>query len=106
MDKALLLTAAVSTCICGFAWLALAMKAHWQQVRGLQSPTLKIVLSLRILGGVALFVSLYFCLIADHISMAILVWIMSLAVSAVIIAFTLAWRPHWLSWLILWIPRH
>ena len=106
MDKALLLSGAVLACVCGFTWLALAMKAHWQQVRGLQTPTKQIVLCLRLLGGTALMLSLSLCLIADHISMAVLVWIMSLAVSAMIVAFTLTWRPHWLSLLIVWLPRH
>ncbi|WP_420884945.1 DUF3325 family protein [Achromobacter piechaudii] len=32
----------------------------------------------------------------DHASMATLVWVMSLAVAAASVAFTLAWRARWL----------
>jgi Protein of unknown function (DUF3325) len=31
--------------------------------------------------------------------MAALVWVMFLAASALLVAFTLAWRPRWLAWL-------
>jgi hypothetical protein len=34
--------------------------------------------------------------------MAVLVWVMSLAASALLVALTLAWQPRWLAWL---IPR-
>ena len=46
----------------------------------------------------ALLASLLLCLRADHASMAVLVWVMSLAAAALLVAFTLAWRPHWLRW--------
>lgn len=85
----------------GMVWLALAMDEHWQNVALLKRD---IVLShsfsfvLRVLGVVALFVSLLVCMIVDRLSMAVLVWIMLLAASAVSVGFALAWRPHWLRY--------
>lgn len=101
-DGFLLLGAFVAT-LAGLGWLALAMNAHWKQVRnGL--PSARIALLLRSLGGLALFVSLVLCLKVDHPSMASLVWVMLLAVAAVSIAFTLSLRPRWLGILLLPFP--
>ncbi len=102
MLDALLLTAAVVASTCGMAWLALGMKGHWQQVRGDAVQHTGTVRVLRVLGATALVASLWLCLRADHASMAILVWVMALAGSALAVAFTLTWRPHWLAWLVIW----
>ncbi len=88
----------------GMAWLALAMKTHWQQVHGgavLSAGTVRV---LRVLGVCALFASLLLCMASDHPSMAVLVWFMALAASALLVAFTLSWRPRGLAWLVPW-PR-
>jgi hypothetical protein len=84
------------------AWLALAMKVHWQQVREGSVPSARTAIALRCLGALALALSLSLCLDVDHGSMAALVWVMSLAASALIVAFTLSWRPRALAWLLLW----
>jgi hypothetical protein len=80
------------------AALALAMEVHWLQVRGagavLPRPTARL---LRSGAALALAASLALCLHADHASMAVLVWVMSLSAGAAAVAFTLAWRPHCLS---------
>jgi len=104
MAKALLLALALGCCVSGMAWLALAMKAHWQQLRGTQPLARRTVWTLRALGSLALLVSLILCLRADHASMAALVWVMSLIPAVMLVAFTLAWRPRWLSWLVAWVP--
>jgi hypothetical protein len=49
---------------------------------------------LRGLGALALMAALVLCLAADHASMAVLVWVMTLAGAALTIAFTLTWRPR------------
>jgi hypothetical protein len=98
-----MLSSALLACVCGFAWLALAMEPHWRQVRGdapIKRGTANV---LRILGGAALAASLALCLQVDHVSIASLVWIMSLAAAVLIVAFTLAWRPRALAWLIAWL---
>lgn len=60
--------------------------------------------TLRVMGVLALAASLLACLRADHAGMAALVWIMALAAAALAVAFTLAWRPRWLSPLVAWLP--
>ena len=107
MHKGLLLTFAMLCSTGGVAWLALAMEEHWQQARGTHARAGRAtVIGLRVLGGGALLASLLVCLRADQASMAALVWVMSLAVAALMVALALAWRPQWLSWLVAWIrPR-
>ncbi|MBL8265026.1 DUF3325 domain-containing protein [Steroidobacter sp.] len=102
MREVVMLVASLLACVLGFASLALAMEPHWRQVRGdvpIPRPT---VIVLRVLGGVALFASLLLCLRVDHASMASLVWVMALAGAALIVAFTLAWRPRMWAWLVAW----
>src|SRR5262245_16880509 len=85
---------------CGMAWLALAMQPHWQQARRSSPISERAARKLRALGVVALLGSLGLSLRADHVSIAPLVWVMTLAASALAVAFTLATRPTWLSWLV------
>ena len=101
-----LLAAALATCLAGMGWLALAMPAHAQQVWG-APPSPVAARILRVLGALALAVSLGLCLAADHASMAVLVWVMALAVAALAVAFLLAWRSRWLRVLAPWVraPR-
>jgi hypothetical protein len=100
MVESAMLAGAALAAVLGFAWLALAMDTHWQQVHGqAAAPTLSRRL-LRVLGSLLLAASLMLCLQADHASMAVLVWAMLLAGSAVLIAFVLAWQPRWLR--LLW----
>ncbi|WP_437569857.1 DUF3325 domain-containing protein [Sorangium sp. So ce542] len=102
MSDLALLTAALVCAVCGMAWLALAMKPHWAQVQSARPHTAAIARRLRVAGAVALLLSLAASLGADHPSMALLFWVMTLSVSAVIVAMTLAYWPKcfiWLSWL-------
>lgn len=79
----------------GMAWLALAMDVHWRDVHGSGSGELSAasVKTLRVLGAVALTVSLVCCLQADVATMAALVWMIALTLAAMTVAFTLTWRP-------------
>ena len=86
----------------GLALLALAMERHWRQLRSAHSLTKTTARWMRILGSASLASSLGLCLAVDHASMASLVWIMTLAVSAFVLAMLLAWRPGWLAPLIGW----
>jgi hypothetical protein len=94
---------ALAANFCGVAWLALAMRVHWVQVftRRPRSPRARLML--RLLGGAALFASFLMFAQTSHISMAPLVWIMSLVGSAIIVAMTLAWRPRALAPLAPWL---
>ena len=102
MVEGALLVAASLSALCGMGWLALAMKPHWEQLRGATALGVAARRRLRALGSVALGASLLLCLLADHASMAVLVWMMSLTGAALAVAFTLAYRPSWLRWLIAW----
>lgn len=100
MAEAALLALAWGLSACGLAWLALAMESHWQQVRAVDTaPSPRTVCLLRGLGAAALVASLLACLQADHATMAVLVWVMSMTGGALLVAFTLAWRPRSLAWL-------
>ncbi|MFM2346422.1 MAG: hypothetical protein RL654_1175 [Pseudomonadota bacterium] len=105
MSEALWLTAAAALTLAGMGWLALAMEVHWGQV--MHCPAEDAARSrqvLRTLGTLALPLSLLACLMADRPSMAVLVWVMLLAGSAVTVALALAWRPRMLA--TLWPSRH
>jgi len=99
-----LLTAALLASLVGMAWLALAMPTHGQQVWNAPVSVAHARI-LRVLGAIALFVSLVLCLCCDHASMAALVWVMSLAGGAFAIAMVLAWRARWLALLAPWVSR-
>jgi hypothetical protein len=103
MAESLLLTAAAVCSIAGMGWLAVAMKAHWTQVRGSQPLAERAAVTLRVLGALALAAALVLCLWANHASMAALVYVMTLTASALLVAFTLAFRPRLLSVLVAWM---
>lgn len=103
MREVVMLVAALFASVCGCAWLALAMEPHWRQVRGDAPINRRVTTMLRVLGAVALLLSLWLCLQVDHVSMASLVWVMALATAALIIAFTLAYRPRTLALLVAWV---
>ena len=101
LDFVYLLTAMVCSVV-GFAWLALAMPVHWQQVCGSVAPEKARSSVLRGLGWAALLLALGFCLLADPPSMAILVWVMLLALAIVLVALVLNRRAQWLRGLVFW----
>lgn len=103
MRDALLLLAALAANLAGLGWLALAMDTHWQQVRGALPLAAGQARLLRLLGAGGLLAALLLCQAVDHLSMAVLVWFMSLAGSALLLAFILASRPGWLRPLVIWL---
>jgi hypothetical protein len=98
------LLAAALCAFAGMGWLALAMPAHAEQAWGRLLPAAQLK-PLRRLGSAAVLFALACCLGSDHASMAVLVWMMLLAASAVAIAFVLASRPRGLRMLAPWVPR-
>lgn len=98
-----MLAAALVSSFAGLAWLALAMEVHWRQVRVGAPLTRRTCAVLRALGVSALVLSLALCLAADHPTMAVLVWVMSLAGGALALSLTLAWRPRALRVLVPWV---
>jgi hypothetical protein len=100
-----MLLAALLASLAGLGWLALAMESHWEQVCAPVPLTRATRRGLRLGGWLALGLSLLLCLAVDHASMAVLVWVMSLAAAALLLAFTLAWRARWLRVLVAWVHQ-
>ncbi|MDO9468880.1 MAG: DUF3325 family protein [Thiobacillus sp.] len=96
----LILAGAALAAVAGFAWLALAMAVHWEQVQGSAAPKAGVRRALRTLGFASLAASAALCFLADRPSMALLVWIMLMAGGAVAVALALAWKPAMLR--LLW----
>jgi UDP-N-acetylmuramyl pentapeptide phosphotransferase/UDP-N-acetylglucosamine-1-phosphate transferase len=96
MPDAFWLSAALLAALLGMACLALAMDVHWRQVRN-AARTRRSAVATRCLGYGLLAASLAFCLVADTATMAVLVWMVLLAVGATAVAFTLSWRPSLLG---------
>lgn len=95
MPEALWLVIAATLALAGMGWLALAMEVHWGQVMHSPAETAAGTRRLlRVSGVTALPLSLLACLMADRPSMAVLVWVLLLAGSAVAMAMTLARRPR------------
>ena len=86
-------------------WLALAMDVHWNQVRDDPPFAAQRHRSPRMLGAASLVASLVLCLLADTATMAVLVWMMLLAVAAVTIALVLSRKPRMLAPLVAAIPQ-
>lgn len=103
VDHWIALLLAGLSCFLGFAWLALGMNAHWQQVMGSSAPAAQTRSTLRGLGSLGLLLSVVLCFMTDRPSMAILVWLMLLAACAPSVGMVLAWRPRWLR--LLWPAR-
>jgi len=102
MSDYFVLASAVLLNVAGFGWLALAMDAHWKQVRGSSKPTPGARRRLRVAASITFLLSLVLCNLPDHATIASLVWMMALTAGALTVAFTLTWRPAWLrplSWL-------
>lgn len=91
-DQAWLFMAALSALV-GMGLLALSLEVHWRQVSLSSPPGAHGKKLLRTLGYTNLGISLIFCLLADHPSMAALVWVMFLAAAAFTIGLSLAWLP-------------
>lgn len=82
-------------------WLALAKPVHWKQVEAGKPISIR----LQTMGIVTLILSAICCLRADHASMAILVWFMLIAATAISVGMILSTKPSWLKCLTLtWLP--
>ena len=100
MPDALILFGAYLVAVAGMGRLALTLETHWKQTYGATPCPPSLVKRLRVSGAFALGAALMLCLAVDHASMAVLVWIMLLAVAAATIAALLTWQPRVLRLLI------
>ena len=92
MSEALWLIAATFFAVAGMGWLALSLSHHWQQV--FPNAGDAHILRLRSAGWGFLVLSALSCFQADHPSMAVLVWVMLIPLSAIMIAMMLIWCPR------------
>lgn len=104
MVNALLFLLIAVLCYCGMAWLALAIKVHWQQVRAGQTLPTKRIKTLRFLGAASLSIAGLLCFYINHPTMAPLVWMMASTAGALLVGMTLTWQPRCLVFLVAWIP--
>jgi hypothetical protein len=95
-DEVWLTAAAISTFL-GMGWLALAKDVHWVQVYADAPRSPRAAIILRCLGSAALTTALVLCVLADTPAMAILVWMMQLALAAIVVALVLSRRPRMLA---------
>ncbi len=81
------LVAALAASFCGMGWLALAYESSLAAGARERCDLFRAsVRTLRILGVVALITSMVLCTRANHPSIAVLVWVMSLAAAALLVA--------------------
>ena len=96
MQSALLIATALAAYL-GFALLALGQARPWQRVAQTPPPPTGLrLLALRMLGGLALALSLGLALLRDGPSFGALLWATAITLAALAVAFTLTWRPKWL----------
>lgn len=89
----LLLAGAFSICAGGMAFLALSQPRNWRTV-GVASPVWP---HLRRAGWGLVLLSLAMTILREGPSFAALVWPMLCAAAAMLVGFTLAYRPQWLK---------
>ena len=94
MISSLLLVTLFLAAYLGFALLALTQTRPWRQLGQTALLTGMRRRVLRILGGSALFMSLFLCLVRDGPSFGILLWATAISLAAVTVAFTLTWCPR------------
>jgi len=76
----------------GLGCFAVAMPQHWRQWRGDVPRSPAFVRALRLAGAVALLGALLLCLANAHPSIGVLVWVMQLALGAMLVALSFASR--------------
>jgi len=97
----MMLAAVFLTAWLGFALLALSQSKHWCQVTGTETPPSRTrVIVHRSAASLLLTTSLALALLRDGPSFGSLLWATMISIAALAAAFTLAWRPAILRWLV------
>jgi len=98
MTDALWLGLAMLWSFVAMAWFALAKDTHWAQVMPGSGKTSRAPRRrLHYMGTLGQALSMLACLQVDPPSMAVLEWVMLLAVGATGVALVLTHRPRWLA---------
>lgn len=93
----LLLVAAFAAGYLGFALLALSLQRHWREVTGQAAGVPPPHAAIRLSGYAALAVAFALAVLRDGPAFGSVLGTLQLATSAVAVALTLSWRPHWLA---------
>jgi len=99
LANALLLVLALLAAVGGMSLFALSLEVHFRQALGSRAASAQRRILKRRGGAVLLLGALIACHLADHTSLAWLIWFMLLAVAQVLVAFVLAFVPHAFGWL-------
>lgn len=97
MLEALSLTAAWMSSLTGFSILALAQDRHWEAVTGMAADRRRHGAHLRVVGGALQCAACALTVPSQGMAFGILLWAIAMTAAAMLIAFTLAWRPHWMA---------
>jgi hypothetical protein len=95
LDTALL-AVVLTASYCGFGLLASSQAKNWQRVAGASRGPRPASWFVRAVGCGLLAGSLVVAVLRHGASFGAILWCTSLSVSAVAVALTLTWRPHWL----------
>lgn len=95
MSDGTLLILALAVAIAGMAAFALANDMHWRQILGARQQTVAIRTACKSLGTMLIGASFALCVLADPVTMALLVWPMLLGVAAAIVATFLTLQAHY-----------
>jgi hypothetical protein len=101
MSELAFFIAGLAAAYCGFALVALAMAKHWRQAMGpgvdeRAGPQPRAVVTLRAMGSALFGVSLVSMIYGNGRGFGVLLWVLSLSVSAYCVVATLALKPYWL----------
>jgi len=95
MREALLLLALFALAFIGFALFAASQKKHWQRITGREGAPSR-PQARRLLGGLFCLAALACALLRDGPSFGLILWVLTLSVSAFAVAMVLSSRPAWL----------
>lgn len=96
MRDLLLTLAAFGLALWGFALLALSQERHVERVFGHHARPAPSLRAQRATGFTAIGLSLPICLATEGAGFGSLLWVVQVCASAMGVALTLTWWPHWL----------
>jgi hypothetical protein len=81
----------------GVIALSSSMKRHFKQCYPQRKmPSLRLLFIFRMSGYLSLFISIYFCIIAQGIGLGLVVWFGAVTVVTLVQAMLLSYRPKWI----------
>ena len=96
--EALCMAGAIALMLSSFVLLALAQERHWAGVAepNAAHPSPSTQRSWRLCASAGLGAALALCIWSNGAGFGVILWVLFLALCAMAVALTLAFRPHWL----------